>query len=114
VRYGLAGAVFVAIVLASESSLRIGRRHLGVVFSAAVALGVSQVGFVYALDTTSASVIGLILRATLATNLQPFLAAVVAVILLGERINAVQVLGGLLIGIGILAARRRAPVSPGE
>jgi len=53
-------------------------------------------------------------RATLATNLQPFLAAVVAVVLLGETMNLVQVLGGVLIGAGILAARRRAPVSPGE
>ena len=53
-------------------------------------------------------------RATLATNLQPFVAALFAVVLLGERINAVQVAGGLLIGAGILAARRRSPVSPGE
>ncbi len=53
-------------------------------------------------------------RATLATNLQPFLAAIVAVVFLGETMNLVQVLGGVLIGVGILAARRRAPVSPGE
>ena len=42
-------------------------------------------------------------RATLATNLQPFLAAVVAVVLLGEHMNLVQVLGGVLIAAGILA-----------
>jgi drug/metabolite transporter (DMT)-like permease len=53
-------------------------------------------------------------RATLATNLQPFLAAIVAVVLLNETMNLTQVLGGVLIGTGILAARRRAPVSPGE
>ena len=53
-------------------------------------------------------------RATLATNLQPFVAALFAVVLLGERIDAVQIAGGLLIGAGILAARRRSPVSPGE
>jgi drug/metabolite transporter (DMT)-like permease len=46
-------------------------------------------------------------RATLATNLQPFAAAVVAVVVLGERIDAVQVAGGILIGLGILAARHR-------
>jgi drug/metabolite transporter (DMT)-like permease len=53
-------------------------------------------------------------RATLATNLQPFVAALFAVILLGERIDAVQVAGGLLIGLGILAARRRGapPAAP--
>jgi drug/metabolite transporter (DMT)-like permease len=53
-------------------------------------------------------------RATLATNLQPFVAAVFAVMLLGERIDTVQILGGLLIGAGILGARGRSPVSPGE
>jgi drug/metabolite transporter (DMT)-like permease len=53
-------------------------------------------------------------RATLATNLQPFLAALVAVVFLGEHMNLVQVLGGALIAVGILAARRRSPVSPGE
>jgi drug/metabolite transporter (DMT)-like permease len=47
-------------------------------------------------------------RATLATNLQPFLAAIFAVALLSESISAVQVAGGVLIGIGIVLARRRA------
>lgn len=53
-------------------------------------------------------------RATLATNLQPFAAALFAVVLLGERINVVQVVGGLLIAAGILAARRRTPVPQAE
>jgi drug/metabolite transporter (DMT)-like permease len=45
-------------------------------------------------------------RATLAANLQPFVAAVFAVILLDERISAVQVAGGALIAAGIVLARR--------
>jgi drug/metabolite transporter (DMT)-like permease len=255
VRYGLAGAVFIVIALVAERSLRIARRDLGFVFAAAFVLWLNQIGFVYALSSTSASVIALILgatpifaaliglafgtetlpgrfwlgaalsftgvalvalgsggalsgdasgiawglltaatwavysvlitplmrvyspsrisavvlplswvgiaivglpqtrtqdwqlgwevwvllvfatlgplvvtnvlwfrsldrigasRATLATNLQPFAAALVAVVLLGEHIDVVQILGGVLIGVGILAARRRAPVSPGE
>jgi drug/metabolite transporter (DMT)-like permease len=255
VRYGLASLVFVAIAVVAERSLRIERRDLGLVVGAATALFVNQIGFVYALKTTSASVIALILaatpifaaliglafgtevlprrfwvgaalsfagvalvalgaggeiggdaagiafgiltaatwavysilitplmaryspsrisavvlplswvgialiglpqtrsqdwslgwevwvllvfatlgplvvtnilwfhsldrigasRATLATNLQPFAAAICAVVLLGETIDVVQILGGLLIGVGILAARRRSPVSPGE
>ena len=255
VRYGLASLVFIAIVLIAERSLRIERRDLPIVFGAALALFVNQIAFVYALKTTSASVIALILavtpivaaaiglafgterlarrfwlgaslsfvgvglvalgsggafggdalgilfgivtattwavysvlitplmqryspsrisavvlplswvgiaivgwpqtstqdwqlgwevwvlflfatlgplvitnilwfksldrigasRATLATNLQPFVAALFAVVLLDERINVVQVLGGILIAAGILAARRRSPVSPGE
>jgi drug/metabolite transporter (DMT)-like permease len=255
VRYGLAAVVFIGIAIVVERSLWIARRDLVMVVAAAVALWVNQIGFVYALKTTSASVIALILaatpifaaliglafgtevlprrfwfgaalsfagvalvalgaggelggdlggimfgilaaatwavysilitplmrryspsrisavvlslswvgialtglpqtrsqewqlgwevwallvfatlgplvitnvlwfrsldrigasRATLATNLQPFVAAVFAVVLLGERIDPVQVAGGLLIGAGILAARRRSPVSPGE
>jgi drug/metabolite transporter (DMT)-like permease len=48
-------------------------------------------------------------RATLAANLQPFVAAVLAVVLLSESISALQILGGVLIGAGILIVRRRAP-----
>lgn len=255
VRYGLASIVFIGIAFVAERSLRIERRDLLTVAGAALALWVNQIGFVYALKTTSASVIALILaatpifaaliglafgtevlprrfwlgaalsfggvglvalgasgafgadaagilfgivtaatwavysilitplmqryspsrisavvlplswvgialigwpqtssqdwqlgwevwalllfatlgplvitnvlwfrsldrigasRATLATNLQPFVAAVFAVVLLGETIDAVQIVGGLLIGAGILAARRRSPVTPGE
>ena len=48
-------------------------------------------------------------RATLAANLQPFVAAVLAVILLSEPLSWLQVAGGVLIAVGILAVRRRAP-----
>jgi drug/metabolite transporter (DMT)-like permease len=248
VRYGLAALVFAAIVLVSERTLRVARRDLVLVLGAVATLWLNQIGFVYALKTTSASVVGLVLgatpifaaliglatrterltvrfwwgavvsfvgvgfvalgsggeihggvggvmlgvltaatwaaysavvtqlmrryspsrisavvlagswvliaitgseqtssqqwdlgievwvlivfavlgplvltnvlwfrsldrigpsRATLATNLQPFVAAVFAVVLLGERLTAIQVAGGALIGVGILLARRR-------
>ena len=248
VRYGLAASIFVALTLVAERSLRIARRDLVLIAAATIAVWVNQIGFVYALKTTSASVIGLIMaatpifaalfglalgierlprrfwagaalsfagvglvalgaggalrgdlggimlgilvaatwaaysmlvaplmrryspsrisalvlglawvpialcgarqtaaqdwslgwevwallafstigplvvtnvlwfrsldrigasRATLATNLQPFVAALLAVVLLGERIDAVQIAGGILIGVGILAARHR-------
>jgi drug/metabolite transporter (DMT)-like permease len=52
-------------------------------------------------------------RASLFANLQPFLAAIVALLLLSEEITAVQVAGGLAIGGGIvLASRRLAPPEP--
>jgi drug/metabolite transporter (DMT)-like permease len=51
-------------------------------------------------------------RATLATNLQPFVAALFAVALLPESLSAVQVAGGVLIAVGILGARRRTPSTP--
>jgi len=56
-------------------------------------------------------------RATLATNIQPFVAAVFAVVLLSETMTAIQVVGGLCIAAGILLARRRpsaAELPPGE
>src|SRR5919204_1551834 len=48
-------------------------------------------------------------RASLFANLQPFLAAIVALLLLSEHITALQVAGGLAIGGGIVLASRRAP-----
>lgn len=53
-------------------------------------------------------------RATLAANLQPFVAAVFAVVLLSEHMTWVQIAGGALVGAGILLVRRRAaPPAPG-
>ena len=51
-------------------------------------------------------------RATLVANLQPFVAAVFALVLLSESMTALQVLGGALIAGGILTARRRAQPPP--
>ena len=53
-------------------------------------------------------------RATLVANLQPFVAAVFALVLLSERMTLLQVLGGVLIAAGILAARRRPPAPASE
>jgi drug/metabolite transporter (DMT)-like permease len=51
-------------------------------------------------------------RATLVTNLQPFLAAVFAVILLSEPLSALQLAGGLAIALSLVLARRRPAVEP--
>ena len=54
-------------------------------------------------------------RATLAANLQPFLAAAIAVVLLSEALGLLELAGGLLIAAGIVAARRRVvSAAPGE
>jgi drug/metabolite transporter (DMT)-like permease len=56
-------------------------------------------------------------RATLVANLQPFMAALFAVLLLSEKITLLQVAGGVLIAGGIALARRpraAAPVEPVE
>jgi drug/metabolite transporter (DMT)-like permease len=46
-------------------------------------------------------------RATLVTNLQPFLAALFAVALLSEELTWLQIAGGVAIGLALLLARRR-------
>jgi len=51
-------------------------------------------------------------RATLVGNLQPFIAAIFALVLLSETITPVQIAGGALIGGGILLARRRRAALP--
>jgi drug/metabolite transporter (DMT)-like permease len=51
-------------------------------------------------------------RATLAANLQPFLAAAIAVVLLSEKLDALELAGGVLIAAGILVARRRRVTAP--
>ena len=45
-------------------------------------------------------------RATLVGNLQPFVAAIIALVLLSETMTVLQVFGGVLIGGGIFLARR--------
>ena len=53
-------------------------------------------------------------RATLVANLQPFVAAVFALVLLSEEMTLLQVVGGILIAAGILTARRRPPAPASE
>ena len=117
VRYGLAALVFATLTLAVERSLRIGRRDVPLVIAAAAVLYVNQIGFVYALDTTSASVLALILGATpifaalaglaLGTETLPsrFWAGAilsfsgVALVALGSGGELTGDLGGVLLGI---------------
>ena len=55
-------------------------------------------------------------RASLFANLQPFLGAIIALLLLSEKITTLEVLGGLAIGAGIVLAPRRStpPEPPGD
>jgi len=63
VRYGLAGLVFVAATLYLERTLRVARRDVPVLVLAAGLLFLNQLAFVFALDVTTASTIGLVLGA---------------------------------------------------
>ena len=100
VRYALAGAIFVAIALAAERTLRIARRDVGLVAAAAALLWLNQLAFVYALDTTSASTIALILGAT------PAIAALIGLVLGLERMSGRFWLASVVsfAGVGLIAA----------
>ena len=81
VRYGLAAAIFLTIALVAERTLRLERHDLGLVALAALLLWLNQLAFVFALDTTSASTIALLLGAT------PAFAALIGLALGLERMS---------------------------
>jgi drug/metabolite transporter (DMT)-like permease len=99
VRYGLAALTFVAITLVAERTLRIARSDLLLVLAAVAALYVNQIGFVYSLKTTSASVIALILAAT------PIFTALIALALRTEHLHRRFWLGAAVsfVGVGLVA-----------
>jgi drug/metabolite transporter (DMT)-like permease len=98
-RYGLAALTFVALTLVAERTLRVSRRDAGLVLLAAGTIYVNQVAFVYALETTSASVIALILAAT------PLFAAVIGLAVGLERLSGRFWLGAgvSFAGVGLVA-----------
>jgi len=95
VRYALASAVFCAMTLAVERSLRIARRDLPLVLAAALVLYVNQLGFVYALHESTASVLALLLGAT------PIFAAIAGVLLRTETLSGRFWSGALLSFAGV-------------
>ncbi|HEY7195647.1 MAG TPA: DMT family transporter [Gaiellaceae bacterium] len=71
----------------------------GVVFS----LVITNVLWFTAIDRVGAA------RASLYANLQPFLGAVFALLILSETISSLQIAGGLVIGAGIVLSRLAQP-----
>lgn len=101
VRYALAALIFVGLTLVAERTLRIQRRHLPIVALAAVALWLNQLSFVFALDLTTASTIGLLLGAI------PIFTALLGLVLGTERPSrrfwmaaAISALGVGLVALG--------------
>lgn len=101
VRYGLAGVVFVGLGLATEGSLRIERRHLGMLLAAATLLWLNQLAFVFALDVSAASTVGLLL------GVMPIFAGLFGMLLGRERLTsrfwfaaAVSAAGVALVAVG--------------
>ena len=81
VRYGLAAAIFVGIVVVGERTLRIARSDLPLAALAALFIFLNQLAFVYSLERTSASTIALVLGAT------PAFAALIGLVLGLERLS---------------------------
>ncbi len=82
---------------------------LGFVFAVLGPLVITNLLWFTAIDRVGPS------RAAIFANLQPFLAAIVAVLVLSETITGVQVAGGLALAAGIvLTPRRQAPAPPAE
>ncbi len=109
VRYGIAAAIFVAIVVVAERSLRLKRRDVRLVLVAALALVLNQFAFVYALDTTSASTIALLLGAT------PAIAALIGLALGLERMSGRFWIATVVsfAGVGLVAAGSGSSLSAG-
>ncbi len=109
VRYALAAAIFVALTLLVERTLRIERRHLPVLAFAALVLSVNQLCFVFALDLTTASTIGLILGAI------PIFAALFGLALGREQLSRKFWLGAAVsfLGVGLVAVGSGGDVSGG-
>ena len=99
-RYGLAAVLFLGITLAVERSVRISRRDLPLIGAAALAIFLNQLAFVYAVKTTTASVVALILGAT------PIFAALLGFGLRTESVSRRFWLGGAISfgGVGLVAA----------
>lgn len=107
VRYGLAAAVFAGMGLVAERSLRLGRRDTAIALAAALVVYVNQIGFVYALRGTSASVIALILAST------PIFAALIGLAVGTERLHTRFWLGACLsfAGVAVVAVGTGGEVS---
>jgi drug/metabolite transporter (DMT)-like permease len=103
------GAVTIPLVLAGTRQLAAQSFDLGALvwigFAFAVVGPLVTTNFLWftAIDRVGPS------RASLFANLQPFLAAIIALLLLSEKITALEIVGGLAIGAGIVLAPRGGP-----
>ena len=107
VRYGLAALIFVGLTLVAERTLRLQRRHLPIVALAAVALWLNQLSFVFALDLTTASTIGLLLGAI------PIFTALLGLVLGTERPSRRFWMAAAIsaVGVGLVALGAGGEVS---
>ena len=98
VRYGFAALTFVILAVALEGTLRVDRRHLALAVLAGATLYANQMGFVYAVKTTSASLVALMLAAT------PIFAALIGLALRTEHLSGRFWIGAAVsfVGVGLV------------
>ena len=105
-------AVFLALLVLSATQLDDQRWDLGTgvwsafAFATLGPLVITNLLWFTAIDRVGPS------RAALFANLQPFLAAIIALLLLSEELTMLQVAGGLGIAAGIVFSRRRVGAEP--
>jgi drug/metabolite transporter (DMT)-like permease len=99
IRYGAAASIFIVMALVTERSLRVQRSDVPLVAAAALVLWLNQLAFVYALDTTTASVVALLLGAT------PIFAALLVLALRLDRVGTRFWMGAAIsfAGVGLVA-----------
>jgi drug/metabolite transporter (DMT)-like permease len=99
IRYGAAASIFIVMALVTERSLRVQRSDVPLVATAALVLWLNQLAFVYALDTTTASVVALLLGAT------PIFAALLVLALRLDRVGSRFWMGAAIsfAGVGLVA-----------
>jgi drug/metabolite transporter (DMT)-like permease len=109
--YQISAFVLVAgwIGLAATAAAQLGSQNwdavptlgwLGLAFAILGPLVLTNVLWFTAIDKVGPS------RATIVSNLQPFVAAIFALAILSERIRPLQILGGVAIGVGIVLSRQ--------
>ena len=79
---------------------------LGLVFAIIGPLALTNVLWFKAISRVGPS------RATLFANLQPFIAAIIAVLVLAENMSTLEVVGGIAIALGIVLERSHVPIAP--
>lgn len=109
VRYGTGAVVFAAITLVVERTMRIARRDLPLVGAAALSIFANQVCFIYAVKTSTASIVAIVLGAT------PIFAALLGLVLGTERLSRGFWLGAAVsfAGVGLVAAGSSGDLSGG-
>jgi len=89
-----------------------GQDYSGLGWGVWLALGYAIVGPLVLTNVLWFTAIGRVgpSHAAIFANLLPFAAAILAVLFLDETLTLIQIAGGVLIALGILVVRRRAPV----